>query len=151
MPTPEPTGSESASTPDTTDNQKLRAHACVLCQRRKVKCDRRDPCAACTKARAECVFRAPAPPRRRPRKSPEAILLARLKKYEDLLRGFGVEIEPNDGDVVRRMEDVAIASDKPATHQSPDQVLINDKQARFRAVENGKIVMKNGKVRYLEK
>ena len=153
MSTTEHTGSESASTPDAADTQKLRAHACVLCQRRKVKCDRRDPCAACTRARAECVFRAPAPPRRRPRKSPEAMLLARLRRYEEILKELGVRIEPqgSDTEIAGRVEAMDIVSDKPMNHESPEQMPTNHKSARVPAVENGRIVVKHGKARYLEK
>lgn len=35
--------------------------SCSVCQRRKVKCDRVYPCAACTKSRLDCVF-PPSPP-----------------------------------------------------------------------------------------
>ena len=120
-----------------------------------MKCDRRDPCAACTKTRAECVFRAPAPPRRRPRKSPEAILLARLRRYEELLKGFGVRIEPasSDAEVARRLEHMETASDSSITEtfENPVQMTSKSKHARVPAVEHGKIIVKNGKTRYLEK
>lgn len=147
MSTAEHKGSEVASTADV-PGKPIRAHACVLCQRRKVKCDRRDPCAACTKARADCVFRAPAPPRRRPRKSPEAMLLTRLRRYEELLRGFGVKIEStsSDADVVaRRVQDLEIVSDGKTTQNRDPATQMDGKQAQ------GQMIVRNGKARYLEK
>ncbi|PYI19425.1 hypothetical protein BO99DRAFT_432550 [Aspergillus violaceofuscus CBS 115571] len=42
--------------------------SCVVCNRRKVRCDRQDPCSACAKNGIECVYRAHAPPRRRKRR-----------------------------------------------------------------------------------
>lgn len=72
----------------------VRGHACVLCQQRKVKCSRETPCSGCIKSRAECVYRDPAPPRRRKRRSPEDVLLARLKRYEELLQSAGIKVDP---------------------------------------------------------
>jgi hypothetical protein len=72
-----------------------RVLACVLCQQRKVKCDRKFPCANCIKSRAQCV---PATllPRRPRRKVPERDLVDRLRRYEDLLRHNNIKFEPDD-------------------------------------------------------
>jgi Fungal Zn(2)-Cys(6) binuclear cluster domain len=70
-----------------------RVLACVLCQQRKVKCDRKFPCANCVKSRAQCVP-ATLTHRRRRRRFPERELLDRLRKYEDLLRLNSVSFEP---------------------------------------------------------
>ena len=67
--------------------------ACVLCQQRKVKCDRKFPCANCIKSRTQCVP-ATLATRRRRRKFPERELLERLRKYENLLRQNNIEFEP---------------------------------------------------------
>ncbi|KAJ5726328.1 uncharacterized protein N7483_007685 [Penicillium malachiteum] len=42
-------------------------YSCVVCHKRKVKCDRREPCSKCAKAEVECIYRPPPPPRRRKR------------------------------------------------------------------------------------
>ena len=73
-----------------------RGHSCILCQQRKVRCDRQKPCANCIKARAECVPSAPTLPRRRRRKVAETDLAGRLKRAEDLLRKNGVRIDDED-------------------------------------------------------
>ena len=88
-----PNIAESSATQSTTNAKNFRSHACVLCQQRKVRCDRNDPCSGCVKARVDCIFRAPAPPRRRKRKDPEVDVHARLKHYETLLRGYAAKIE----------------------------------------------------------
>lgn len=64
--------------------------ACVLCQQRKVKCDRKSPCANCVRTKAHCVPATLAP---RKRRFAERELLQRLRNYEDLLRRNGVEFE----------------------------------------------------------
>jgi len=83
-----------------------RVLACVLCQQRKVKCDRKFPCANCLKARVQCV---PATqlPRRRKRRFPERELLDQLRKYEDLLRQNSIRFEPLRKDAL------------PAANESP--------------------------------
>ncbi|PYH47846.1 Zn(II)2Cys6 transcription factor [Aspergillus saccharolyticus JOP 1030-1] len=47
--------------------------SCVVCNRRKVKCDRQNPCSACTKNGVECIYRAHLPPRRRKRQRSDAV------------------------------------------------------------------------------
>jgi hypothetical protein len=69
-----------------------RTLACVLCQQRKVKCDRKFPCANCTKAGSQCVPAALGPRQRR-RRFPERDLLNRLRHYEDLLRRHKIPFE----------------------------------------------------------
>ena len=71
-----------------------RGHSCVLCQQRKVRCDKNKPCANCVKAQVECRVVPPQPPRRRKKKPHERELVDRLKKYETLLNQHGVTFEP---------------------------------------------------------
>lgn len=71
-----------------------RGHSCVLCQQRKVRCDKQKPCANCVKAQVECRVVPPQPPRRRRKKPHERDLIERLKKYESLLAQHGVNFDP---------------------------------------------------------
>lgn len=86
-----PNQSVAALTPRSSKPQ--RVLACVLCHRRKVKCDRRFPCSNCIKSRAECVP-AKATGRRARRRVPEPDLLERLRRYEELLRHNNIGFEP---------------------------------------------------------
>ena len=70
-----------------------RVLACVLCQQRKVKCDRKFPCANCTKSGVQCVLASLAARQRR-RRFPERELLDRLRHYEDLLRQNNIAFDP---------------------------------------------------------
>lgn len=92
-----------------------RVLACVLCQQRKVKCDRKFPCANCVRGGSQCV---PAALIRRPRKRrfPERELLDRLQRYEDLLRQNNVNFEPmhknaSDGQSLTRVETLGDSDD----------------------------------------
>lgn len=70
-----------------------RVLACTLCQQRKVKCDRRFPCANCVKAQAQCIPAVLTRPQRK-RRFPERALLDRLRSYEDLLTQNNIAFEP---------------------------------------------------------
>jgi hypothetical protein len=82
-----------SKSPSGIDAQNRKKHPCVLCQQRKVKCDRNDPCQNCTKARVECISASTMPPRKRKKRFPEAELLARLRKYEEHLKAYGADID----------------------------------------------------------
>ncbi|KOS17150.1 putative transcriptional regulatory protein [Escovopsis weberi] len=60
--------------------------ACVLCQHRKIKCDRKSPCAHCVKAKVTCTPSTPAPTRKRRR--PNQDLQERLARCEELLKQY---------------------------------------------------------------
>ena len=86
-----------SQTPETAGSPKiLRGHSCVLCQQRKVKCDRQKPCSNCVKARAECIPSVPTVPRRRRRKFSEQDLATKVRRYEHLLKKHGVKLEEDD-------------------------------------------------------
>jgi hypothetical protein len=70
-----------------------RGTSCVLCQQRKVRCDKNKPCANCVKAGVECKVIPPQPPRRRKKRLQEKDLIDRLKKYESLLSEHGVKFD----------------------------------------------------------
>lgn len=70
-----------------------RVLACVLCQQRKVKCDRKFPCANCVRVGVDCVP-ASLVPRQRRRRFAERELLERLRHYETLLRQNNINFRP---------------------------------------------------------
>lgn len=74
-----------------------KAFSCVRCFDRKVKCTKQIPCTACAKAGVECVFRQPAPPRRRKKRTQEELLLARLRRCEDILKFHGISPDSSQG------------------------------------------------------
>jgi hypothetical protein len=97
-------GTESSQTPSTnaaeTPKQSAtpaappRKHPCLLCQQRKVRCDRNEPCSNCVKAGvAKCEAAPQYPPRKRKKRFPEAELLARLRRYERHLKNYGADID----------------------------------------------------------
>ncbi|KAK6342042.1 hypothetical protein TWF730_001524 [Orbilia blumenaviensis] len=101
-----------------------RVLACVLCQQRKVKCDRKFPCAHCRRAGAQCVP-AGLVQRQRRRRFPERELLARVRYYEDLLRQHSIKFEPLHGtSPIEQMHTPQTDHTSPSDHEegfgSPD-------------------------------
>ncbi|OJJ34571.1 hypothetical protein ASPWEDRAFT_112834 [Aspergillus wentii DTO 134E9] len=95
-----------------------RMFACVLCQRRKVRCDRNVPCANCLRSQAQCI---PSDqlPRRRKRRFPERQLLERLHEYERLLRQNNVKFDPLHGDSAGDHNIPSQASDRILQSEPP--------------------------------
>ncbi|KAI0969786.1 fungal-specific transcription factor domain-containing protein [Xylaria arbuscula] len=87
-----------ASTPGKTP----RILACVLCQNRKIKCDRHTPCSNCVKANVQCTPSTPAPPRKRRR--PNQDLQQRLARCEELLSEYTTNPRSPSNDFTSRDE-----------------------------------------------
>ncbi|KAF4933942.1 Aurofusarin cluster transcription factor aurR2 [Colletotrichum fructicola] len=68
--------------------------ACSICSRRKVKCDKGDPCSNCLKSQSQCVYEAPALHRRPRKRAADDDLVNRLAAYEDLMRKNNVDFAP---------------------------------------------------------
>ncbi|CAG8949108.1 hypothetical protein HYFRA_00002237, partial [Hymenoscyphus fraxineus] len=81
----------------------LSARSCVTCRRRKVKCDKKEPCSNCARAGSECVFPAPGRAPRRPKAGGKATtereeaLLKRLKKLEGVVEELSGQVEIEAG------------------------------------------------------
>jgi len=84
---------EAALSPPGPATQSQRILACVLCQQRKTRCDRKFPCAVCVKSNVQCVP-ATLATRQRRRRFAERDLLERLRHYENLLRSNKVPFDP---------------------------------------------------------
>lgn len=67
---------------------KLQQLSCITCRRRKVRCNRRDPCFNCVKAGIACVFPEPVRNSRKIRESSRTDLGHRLNRLEDLVQGL---------------------------------------------------------------
>jgi hypothetical protein len=97
---PPPTSTADTLIDPTTGLQK---YSCILCKERKIKCDRSTPCASCIKSAVSCIYKAPAPPRRRKRTGSDAGEKQsepgkrKIQKYEELLRRNGIDVDADGG------------------------------------------------------
>lgn len=135
--------------PNATD---LKRFSCLTCRQRKVKCDRRNPCSNCTRAATQCSFIPPVRGKPKRRSTPKEGLHAKLRRYEEMLKSYGAEIEPSDHDN-KNVSDVETVSE-------PDgQMVITDAESPGMSGGNPfafdetkiKLINKNGSSRYFDK
>lgn len=124
--------------------ENLKVLSCVICRRRKLKCDRRDPCSRCIKSNVECVYSDPV--RSRHQRKPELVLITRLKHYENLLRKNG--IDPNTIDSNSRGDSVSI--DGEAENASNTDSLQSSSDVHNQATK-GQFLSRGGKSIYFDK
>ncbi|KAL8872367.1 MAG: hypothetical protein Q9174_001995 [Haloplaca sp. 1 TL-2023] len=96
----------------------LQPHSCAICQRRKVKCDKTNPCGNCVRHRVECEYRAPAPPKRRKRTSPDPEIHAKLRRYEEVLQKNGVRLDEINGIDEQRVLNQTLVTDRTKSEAS---------------------------------
>lgn len=120
-------------------------YSCQACQQRKVRCDKVSPvCSNCSVRGNDCIYKTPLPPRRGRRKIPPENLLARLRRYEELLRSYGANIEELEEEAAapsgRRKKESSQDSPHPDFQEDAEQVPVR-----------GKLIVEDGKSRYIEK
>ncbi|KEY70579.1 hypothetical protein S7711_02729 [Stachybotrys chartarum IBT 7711] len=79
------------------DDDGLRIWSCIHCRRRKIRCDRREPCSNCVRVGVECHFPVTGRlPRRRnatgSQSQKQTELLSRLRRLESIVTELGIQI-----------------------------------------------------------
>lgn len=99
--------------------KQLNSRSCVTCRRRKVRCNKRNPCSNCTKAGIECIFPAPGRAPRRPKRPQDAELLSRLRRLESVIEQIR-EKKGNDASPPRQPQgtDTSVAN---GNYEQPKQ------------------------------
>jgi len=85
-----------SSTQSPNSNSNLNPRSCVVCRRRKVKCDKRPKCTNCVKANIECIYPSPGRAPRKPRKPQDSELMDRLRKLEGVVQMLAVPGEEGE-------------------------------------------------------
>jgi hypothetical protein len=130
----------------------LNPRSCVTCRRRKVRCNKHNPCANCVKAGIECVFPGPGRAPRKSRKAPDAELLLRLRKLEGVVHNLGAHVDENgvvvspalagSADIRARFGEPRPAGDSPGSDRSDSKRHSIDKQL-------GRLVINEDRSRYV--
>ncbi|KKA30563.1 hypothetical protein TD95_005384 [Thielaviopsis punctulata] len=132
--TPTPSASNASAHPGT--GKTPRILACVLCQHRKIKCDRNSPCSNCIKANATCTPSTPAPARKRRR--PNQDLQERLARCEELLKSYYA----SGGQISTQ----PITPSAPTTAHEPAPYPPNSSDF----TQTGRVVMEDGTTRFTD-
>ncbi|KAK5116337.1 hypothetical protein LTR85_009309 [Meristemomyces frigidus] len=116
--------------------QHLMPYTCQACAKRKVKCDKTTPiCSSCRKSKLECLYQAPAPPKRRRRRLSGDVDDGKLARYEKILHQHGL------------LPQESVRPSSPEhTPQVSDPLCSNELQTS----NTGKLVAGQGKSRYID-
>jgi hypothetical protein len=139
-------------TTSSVDHRPSHDHACVRCAERKVKCDRRQPCEACMRHNADCIFR-PLPSRKKRKKlTKEEILLGRIKLYESLLEDNGVDPRALAGSPVARAplqneDHVSTSMSETPQLPTPDSTVFSPAGA----ISKPRLLHEQGRYHFLDK
>lgn len=122
-------------------------YSCVVCHRRKVKCDRNRPCSNCARnGNVECEYRAPPAPRRKKKRGVDPALSERLRRYEEALKKSGIKID--------EQEELHDSDDEEPENEEPMQLQSHSRTQTHPThpmnPEEGTLVSDAGKSRYLE-
>lgn len=125
---------------------KLNPRSCVTCRRRKVRCDKREPCSNCVKANNECVFPPPGRAPRKPRRPHDAELLKRLRRLESVVDSLGTQVD-EDGNVQPSIE--GNGSNRRSISETLD--LAPQGSLRKDSLDHklGRLLIKDGRSRYV--
>ncbi|KMU74178.1 hypothetical protein CISG_10275 [Coccidioides immitis RMSCC 3703] len=119
--------------------------SCVTCRRRKIRCNKLQPCSNCTKAKVECVFPKPGRAPRKSKKATEADLLARLKTLESIVRNIG-KSTAEEASSTEAKKDANVNSELGVdifTSRSPKDIELDSVDE-----EMGRLVINDDKSRY---
>ncbi|KAH8652250.1 fungal-specific transcription factor domain-containing protein [Xylariales sp. PMI_506] len=102
--------------------------SCAHCTRRKVRCDKTDPCSNCAKAQIQCTYEARAVSRPRKRAADED-LMARISRYEDLMRKHNVDFAQHANTWVSSEVEAKVHEDEPSSPVSIRPVVGDQKSS----------------------
>ena len=80
---------QSGAAANNAPDSNLNPRSCVTCRRRKVRCNKTEPCSNCVKAGIECVFPGPGRAPRKQRRQPDVEVLSRLRRLEGVVESLG--------------------------------------------------------------
>ena len=106
--------------------------SCMLCQQRKAKCNKRNPCSLCTKTGVQCIPSTPATPRRRLKTRANGDVYKRLVRCEELLKGHRVRNSSSEPEVVSPgLEKTGRLNSGPILSMDPGKLIVEHGMPRF--------------------
>lgn len=112
-----------------TPSHRLIPRSCHACNRKKIRCNKREPCSACTRAGRPCEYPAAGPRIRRPKKTIIADMSSRISDLERALakaRNFNdVTQSPhwNESVTITNQQKAALHSE-PSDHGSRGDIVV---------------------------
>lgn len=125
--------------------------SCVTCRRRKVKCDKKNPCSNCVRARIDCVFPGPGRAPRKSRKPPDAELLERLRRLEGVVSTLNAQVEEHEQEAAERDKARQSSTTDDPCPLTKTEPRVSVEGNSLAGLENrfGRLVVENGRSRYV--
>ncbi|KAF1831379.1 hypothetical protein BDW02DRAFT_505413 [Decorospora gaudefroyi] len=133
--------------------------SCVTCRRRKVKCDKKNPCSNCVRARIDCVFPGPGRAPRKSRKPPDAELLERLRRLEGVVTTLNAQVEGHEQEAADRekerqtststSEEACPYAQQRQGHAGQGAKVVSDNSVEGLENRFGRLVVEKGRSRYI--
>ncbi|KAJ4299787.1 hypothetical protein N0V90_005033 [Kalmusia sp. IMI 367209] len=132
----------------------LNPRSCVTCRRRKVKCDKKQPCSNCARAKIECVFPGPGRAPRKSRKPPDGELMERLRRLEGVVQSLNAQVEEHEQEAAEREQKRSGSSGDESQGACPyDQKdsasVVVDNSVEGLETRFGRLVVDQGRSRYI--
>jgi hypothetical protein len=130
--------------------------SCVTCRRRKVKCDKNQPCSNCVRAKIDCIFPGPGRAPRKSRKPQDTELLDRLRRLEGVVSGLNAQVEEHEQEAAERerqhsASDVQCPYANGRTNPNTERTASVAVDTSVEGLENrfGRLVVEKGRSRYI--
>ena len=127
-------------------------YSCIRCSDRKVRCDRQNPCSACVKCKAQCLFRPRPLPRRKQKRAKGGHLKEKVKRYEALLQKLGIDPNglPDDSEAERRH---ANSDSEAATteHAAQSPTPASTAAEREQSISTSQLLYGQGRSKFVDK
>ncbi|KAE8140077.1 C6 transcription factor [Aspergillus pseudotamarii] len=126
--------------------QEVSKRSCNNCRQRKVRCDRKYPCEACSRSGKECAYPGPKRASRKLNRPPVSELMARLKQLEDAerLRSMHPADKDEPGSNIERRGSSRINPERP---DQSGRLVVKDGRSRY--VDDGASVLFGDKIQEL--
>lgn len=123
--------------------------SCVTCRRRKVKCDKKQPCSNCARAKIECVFPGPGRAPRKSRKPPDGELMERLRRLEGVVQTLNAQVEEHEQEAADRERRGSSADCCPRGPGNDSPSVAVDNSVEGLETRFGRLVVDQGRSRYI--
>ena len=130
----------------------LKPFSCLTCRQRKIKCDRNNPCSNCTRGGRPCSFVVPMRGKPSRRKPVREGLHARLRRYEEMLKAYGADIEPSVKENDNNISDGEAVSEPDVEMTEDTKSVVGSVRSHVEFDESKtRLVNNNGSSRYFDK
>ncbi|KAL5381293.1 hypothetical protein DPSP01_007285 [Paraphaeosphaeria sporulosa] len=139
----------------------LNPRSCVTCRRRKVKCDKKQPCSNCARAKIECIFPGPGRAPRKSRKPADGELMERLRRLEGVVQSLNAQVEEHEQQDAEREKNGGAVSGCPLGDAGVEQggcpsgrdlvgaSVVADNSVEGLETRFGRLVVDEGRSRYI--